>query len=202
MVDVMSKFSGFTGMLKTFGVYSIWFLIILAGLILLGGIAYWGIKRKKWNLVIDIKMLRSDGAITLTERGKGKYDAASGIVDVKRKKMSAVGMMPFDVREYLQGKNHLEVLQIAPNEYVPIHPKSYEVIFNSRTGEKFAVLSLAADLSKRKTWKTYFERSGKDRFTLKSVWDKYGNILSIGMVAFMVFLGIAILWVRMPSICG
>ena len=100
-----------------------WVLIVGGGLLVLGifgAIAAWALKRKKWNLIIEIKMPRNDGQVILRERARGYYDAKAGIVDIKRKKLKAVGMKPFDVKKYLQGTNYLEVIQLSPTEYIPV----------------------------------------------------------------------------------
>lgn len=194
-----------------------WALVVFGGLIvitLLGSIGWWAYKKKKWNLRVEIKFPRSDGKLTLSEGAKGHYDANAGIVDIKRKKMKAVGMRPFDVREYLQGSNFLEVMQVGVKQYIPLHPKSYEKITvrhkfkDKKTKQEveedreYYVMKLIADVDKRKTWKTYFERVAKDRFTLVGFLSKHWRAIEISIIMFIMFLGFSILWMRMPSICG
>ena len=193
-----------------------WGLIILAGIIVVGifgVVVWWGMKRKKWNLIVEIKMPRSDGQLILRERAKGYYDAKAGIVDIKRKKLKAVGMKPFDVKKYLQGNKYLEVIQISPTEYIPILSKSYETVevkeqVKGKNGKmeeqlvKYAIMDIEANIEKRKTWKNYMERSAKDRFTIVGFLDKHWRAIEISIILFVIFLGMSILWIRMPSICG
>ncbi len=206
-----------------------WILIIGGGLLVLGifgGIAMWAMKRKKWNLIVEIKMPRNDGQVILRERAKGYFDAKAGVVDIKRKGLRAVGMKPFDVKKYLQGNKYLEVIQISPNEYIPVLPKSYttvsikeEFVAKVKEGkgkdgkDKFvdkiftrvvesAIMKIEADFGKRKTWKTYMERAAKNRFTIIGFLDKHWRAIEMSIIIFVIFLGLAILWMRMPSICG
>ena len=188
-----------------------WVLIVAGGLLVLGifgAVAVWAMKRKKWNLIVEIKMPRNNGQVILRERAKGYYDAKAGIVDIKRKKLKAVGMKPFDVKKYLQGNNYLEVTQISPTEYIPNLPKSYtkfkveELVEGKKVMVEYAVMDIEADIGKRKTWKTYMERAAKDRFTIIGFLDKHWRAIEMSIIVFVIFLGIAILWMRMPSICG
>ena len=194
-----------------------WVLITAGGLVviaLLGSIGWWAYRKKKWNLRVEIKMPRSDGKITLSESARGHYDADAGIVDIKRKRMRAVGMKPFDVREYLQGGNFLEVMQVGAKQYIPMHPSSYEKIstkhkvMDEKTRKETEevrehyVMKMIADVEKRKTWKTYMERTAKDRFTLLGFLSKHWRAIEISIIIFVMFLGFSIMWMRLPSICG
>jgi len=181
-----------------------WGIIIIVGVIIfgiLGFVGWWFYTRKKWNLRTEIKMPRSDGKIVMSEKAKGHYDIASGIVDIKRKGLKSAGMKPFDVRKCLQGNNFLEVIQIGANDYLPILSKSYLKV-KDEDGKEYAILEIEANLEKRKTWKTYMERSGKDRFTLAGWLDKHWRALELGIIMFVIFLGFSILWMRLPSVCG
>lgn len=181
-----------------------WGLIVLGGLIVMaifGSIIWWLMKRKKWNLRVEIKLPRSDGKLILSEAAKGFWDIKAGIVDIKRKKLKAVGMKPFDVRECLQGNNYLEVIQVGPKDYIPVFPKSYTKL-RDKGGNEYAIMEIEADLEKRRTWKNYMERSAKNRFTLIGFLDKHWRAIEISIILFVVFLGMSILWMRMPSICG
>jgi len=185
-----------------------WFLIVGGGLIVLGlfgSIGVWALRRRKWNLRVECKLPRSDGRFIGSEKAKGHYDANAGIVDIKRKKMKVIGMKPFDVREYLQGGNFLEVMQIGAKEYVPIHPDSYKTInTKGKKGEliEHKIMEIVADLDKRKTWKTYFERAAKDRFTIFGFLNKHWKAIEISIIVFIMCIGFSILWMRMPTICG
>ena len=145
----------FMGTIKGFGVSALtWTIFIILGLIILAiltTLGIWLYRRKRWNLRVECKIPRSDGNITLSEKAKGHYDIAAGIVDIKRKGLKAVGMKPFDVKEYLQGADFLDVMQVSATEYIPIHPKSYEKVNvkDAVSGEiqEFAVMKLRSALS-------------------------------------------------------
>jgi len=185
-----------------------WFLIILVGMIILAifiTIGIWAYRRKKWNLRVEVKLLRSDGNYKDSEIAKGHYDIALGIVDIKRKGMKPVGMKPFNLSEFVQGSRLIEVLQVGPKEYIPIHPDSFDRIkytdpITKEVREKI-VMSLKADLQQRKVWKTYMERTAKDRFTLAGFLDKHWRAIEISIILFVMFVGFAILWMKMPK-CG
>ena len=182
----------------------------LAGLAVVGGIVWALLKRKKWNLIVEIKMPRTDGKVILRERAKGHWDVDAGIVDIKRKKLKVIGMKPFRVQKYLQGENFLEVIQVGPTDFIPILPKSYtevkdedKIIKGTKViGERYATLDIETNLEKRRTWKNYMERSAKNRFTILGFLDKHWRAMEISIILFVIFLGISILWMRMPSICG
>jgi len=199
----------FLGSLSSMGWSAMkWFLIILGGLIVLTIftlIGIWAYRRKKWNLRVEIKLLRSDGQYKDSEQAKGHYDAGAGIVDIKRKGMKVVGMKPFSLSEFIQGSRLLEVLQVGPKEYIPIHPDSFDRInytdpLTKEVKEK-VVMSLKADLQQRKVWKTYMERAAKDRFTIAGFLDKHWRAIEISIILFVMFVGFAILWMKIPK-CG
>lgn len=183
-----------------------WVIGIVVGIIVivaLGFIGWWYFRRKKWNLKVGVKLPRADGTAIISEIAKGHFDAEAGIVDIKRKKMKAHGMKPFDVRKYLQGIDYLEVLQVGVKEYIPILPKSYTVLQNqSDPNDKIAILDIEADTGGRKTWSQYFERVAKARFTLMGFLDKHWRAIELGLIIFLLFLGFAVMWIRLPSICG
>jgi len=138
-----------------------WGLIILGGIIalgIIGCIAWLLMRRKRWNLIVEVKMPRTDGQVILREAAKGHWDVKAGIVDIKRKKLKAVGMKPFDVRKYLQGEKYLEVLQIGPTDYIPILPKGYQklkvgvIVEGKETFNDFAIMDIE-ERHGRITWK-------------------------------------------------
>jgi len=192
MADFLSSLSGIGGSILT------WAIIIIGGLlvlIILGGVGIWAYRRKKWNLRVEIKMPRSDGKIILSEKAKGHYDIEEGIVDIKRKGLKAVGMKPFDIKEFLQGSNFLEVTQLGPKDYIPNHPDGYK-IFKDKKGNEYAIVDAIANFDSRRTWKNYMERSAKQRFTLSGFLDKHWRSIELGIIIFMLFLGFSVLWMR------
>lgn len=195
---------GLTGTTAKLVNYTIWGGLILIILGILIGAGVWWYKRRKWNLTIGVKLPRGE-ILTIGEIAKGHYDVASGIVDIKRKGVASVGMKPFDVREYLQGERYLEVVQLSPTDFIPIHPKSYKkVIAKNKKGEEeeYCVVEIKTDLLKRKTWKTYMERSAKNRFTLTGFLDAHWRAIELSIIVFIIFIGFSAMWIRLPAICS
>ena len=182
---------------ETIVTWGIWGGLTILGLIVfitLGVLAY---KRKKWNFRTEAKIVGNDGRIINSEKAKGHYSTKEGNFTVKRKGVTPIGTKPFDLRKYRQGPNYVELLQVGATDYIPIHPKSYQVITDEKTGERYALLDIEADLGKRKNWVTYFERTGKDRFTLKGLLDKHWRALELSLIIFAMFIGFAVLWTRL-----
>lgn len=179
------------------------FLIGLAVLVVVG-LAIWLIvflyRRKKWNLTIGVKLPRAGGGLLIGEIAKGRYDAVAGIVDIKRKGVSSIGMKPFDVKQYLQGERYLEVLQLSPTDYIPIDPASYKVV-TGEGGKEHAVIGIKTDLLKRKTWRNYMERAAKGRFTLAGFLETHWRAIELSIIIFIIFVGFSAMWMRLPSIC-
>lgn len=180
-----------------------WFLIVAGGLIVIsifGSVAWWALRRRKWNLRVEVKLPRSDGQIINSEKAKGHYDADAGIVDIKRKRMKTIGIKPFDVKKYLQGSNYLEVIQVGAKDYIPVLPKSYLKLKDK--GKEYGIMEIEAQLDKRRTWKNYFERAAKDRFTIYGFLNKHWRAIEISIIVFIMCIGFSILWMKMPTICG
>jgi len=198
--DLIDKVSGYFGTGLKWVVIVIIILFVLA---IFGGVAYWARKRKKWNLIVGFRLPRSDGRIVNYERGKGFYDTKNGFVSLKRKKLSPIDMKPFSVTKYLQGGNYLEVLQVAPDDFIPILPQSYRIITksNAKEGEqkKFALLNIEGDMLERKQWAIHAVESALNRFTLKGFLKRHELAVTISIIMFSLFIGFAILWSRMPK---
>jgi len=178
--------------------WGIWFVVGILVLVILGGIGIWAAKRKKWNLRVEIKIPRSDGLIVNSEKAKGYFDVREGVVSIKRSRLSPSEMKPFNVNKYVQGDKYLEVLQIGPDDYIPILPKSYTTILNvnAKEGEqrKFALLEIEGDLGTRRQWAFHAAKNAKNRFTLKGFLDKYQFAIQMAIIIFAIFIGFAALW--------
>ncbi|MFW5889075.1 MAG: hypothetical protein ACOCUD_01710 [Bacillota bacterium] len=180
-------------------IYGTW---IVVGLVVLGiftGIAIWAYKRKKWNLKAGIKIARSDGQIINHEEAKGNYNADEGYVKIKRKGIKATDSPPFNLTKYGQGKNYIEYLQLGPDDHLPIHPKSYTIITDEETGEKYALLDIYANIKGRKAFLDGWERTRKDRFTIKGFLDKHWRAIEMGILVFIILLGQAIIYMNLPG---
>jgi hypothetical protein len=168
-------------------------------------ISVWIYKKKKWNLRLEIKLARSDGQLILSDKAKGYWDSANGWIVVKRKGYKKVATHPIDPKKWLKGRDFATLIQVGPEDFIVADENSYGVVFDEN--DKFqkhpiALMTIIADVGKRKTWKNYTERMGKNAFTLKGWAEKHQFAISLAIVIFVIFLGFAILWMRMPSICG
>jgi len=180
-----------------------WGLIIIVALAVLVGVALWAKKRKKWNLRIEVKLPRSDGKIINSEIAKGFYDTKAGFVSLKRKGIKSIDMKPFNVSKYLQGTNYLEVLQVGPDDFIPILPKSYTIITksNAKEGEqkRFALLDIEGDMGERKQWASNAAESAVNRFTLSSFLKRHEMAITLAILIFVMFIGFAVIFSQMPK---
>jgi len=160
------------------------FLVLIIVLAVCGIFLYYVIKKKKnWNIKVTIKIPRSEGSYFSTEKAKGSYNTQQGVVEIKRKRKKPVRMKPFNATRYLQGKeNKLEVMQIAPEHYVPILPESYTHLEDDQTGEEAALMKIKSDFSESKAWRNGAERSFKEAYTITSLLKEYAPYITIGMV--------------------
>jgi len=198
--DLISKVGGYFTIILEWGV---WGIIILVGLGSIACAAVWAKKRKKWNLRVEIKLPRSDGKIVNSEKAKGFFDTKAGFVSLKRKGLSAIDMKPFSVNKYLQGESYLEVLQIGPDDFIPILPKSYTIIkkASAKDGEqsKFALLEIEGDMGERKQWASNAAEAALNRFTLKGFLNKHWRAIEMTILMFGLFIGFAIVLSQLPK---
>lgn len=183
--------------MKVIGIAAI-VLILVVGAIILTVVLY---KRKKWNLRLEIKLPRSDGKLILSDKAKGYWDAENGWIVVKRKGYRKVPAHPIDPKKWLKGRNFATLIQVGPEDFIVVDENTYTIIIDEATGEELAVMKIIADVGKRKTWKNYTERMGKKAFTLRGWAEQHQLAITLAIVIFVIFLGFAILWMRMPSIC-
>ncbi len=208
--------SGTGGTLKLF-IMSILiggFALLLAG----GGLAYWYFK-KRWNLKVEIKLPRSDGKIIHGEWGKGFYNAKRGVVFIRRKGkgFKPIPMEVFDVRKYLQGSDLLTVIQVAPEDYRPVLNESWTEYKTEKrdkaTGnillkdgkplwEKLSILNIKVDTGLNKAWKSSWDAAAKKAYSLQSFFTQFQTPIAIGIVILSTFVGFAIMWTRLGSVCG
>jgi len=198
--DLTSKVGDYIGIA---GKWVFWIILILIILGILGGAAIWARKRKKWNLRVEIKLPRSDGKIINSEKAKGFYDTKAGFVSLKRKSIAPIDMKPFNVSKYLQGTNYLEVLQVGPDDFIPILPKSYTIITKSdakpEEQKRFALLDIHGDMGERKQWASNAMESALNRFTLKNFLKRHEFAITITIVMFGLFIGFAIVLSQLPK---
>ncbi|MHA2019047.1 MAG: hypothetical protein ACTSXY_12335 [Promethearchaeota archaeon] len=199
-INLTGKISEYLGIATT---WIIWGFVILITLGVIGGVALWAKKRKKWNLRVEIKLPRSDGKLINSEKAKGYFDTKNGFVSLKRKGLNPIDMKPFNVNKYLQGTNYLEVIQIGPDDFIPVLPKSYTIIYKSDAIEgeqnKFGLLEIYGDLGERKQWASNAAESALNRFTLKSFLKRHEFAISIMIIMFGLFIGFAIVLSQLPK---
>jgi hypothetical protein len=212
----LGDLAGSLGMGNIFGGGIVNLIILMAiGITVLGsivgGIYFAYSAKKKWYLKVEVKIPRGlkyieDGqtiddpklqGIINGEWAKGTYDAKQGVVYIKRHKKKPVPMKPFDVKRYLQGSDILSVVQVGIEDYRPILPESYIEMVDEKTGEQAALLIAKIDTSQSKSWRSSFERSNKEAFSLSSLFDQYKDFIGFGILFFMIFVGFAILYGRM-----
>lgn len=202
--DVMDGISGSSGNILGIALLTI-FIGGLGILLLIGGIIFWWMK-KRWNLRVEIKLPRSDGKIVQSEWGKGYFNSKRGVVFIKRPGMrsKAIPIKIFDVRQYLQGSDTLTVIQLSPEEYVPVLPKSFlqhDVTYvDEDTGEETivqeAILNIQVDYGDNKAWKTAFQAASKQAYSLSTFFTQFQTPIAIAIVLVAVFAGFTMLWTR------
>lgn len=209
----------------------IWVVIIfLVVAVVLGSLWYWGYRKRKWNLKVEIKLPRSDGKIINGEWGQGFYDAKRGVVLIKRpgRGSKPIPMKIFDVRKYLQGTDLMTVIQIGPEDFRPVlndtfstHIVQYEDLDKPildgdgkpvLDGEgnptyeiiemKEAIINIKTDTGKNKAWRVAYEEASKQAYTISSILRQYQTPIAIGIVVICCFVGFAVLWGKLSSVCS
>jgi hypothetical protein len=175
-------------------------IIAFITIAIIGSIIFY--KRKKWNLRLEIKLARSDGQLILSDKGKGYWDSKNGWIVIKRKGYKAVHSRPIDPKEWLQGRDFATLIQVGPEDFIIARESSYSNVIDSATNQGIALMSVVADVGKRKTWKNYTERMAKKAFTITGWMEEHWRAVELAIIIFVMFLGFAVLWMRLPSICN
>ena len=188
-------------------------IVVIGGVglvLILGGMSFWYFK-KRWNLRVEIKLPRSDGKIILGEWGKGMYDAKRGVIHIKREgsKFGSSPMEIVDPKKYLQGDNLITVIQVGPDTYKPVLNKSWTQhdieLINEETGEtklvKEAIINIEIDVGMNKAWKSAWSMAAKKAYSLSSFFTQFQTPIAVGIVVICCFVGFAIIWSRMGTIC-
>ena len=174
--------------------------------IILGIIWYFFKQKKHWNIKVEFRLPRNVqkrvdengnekiiGTIK-KEWGKGFYDGKKGIVYIKRNKIAAVPMKPFNVKEFLSENNILTVLQVGIEDYRPVLEDSYLEVVDYDTGEEGALIKAKIDTSESKTWKNSYERERKATYTITGWLQEHGQLIGFGFILLSVFVGFAIVY--------
>lgn len=167
-------------------------LLIVVGviaIILICFAAWFLLFRKRWNLKVEFKMIRSDGRVTVPEWGKGQYDAKSGIIWLKRKgiRMKKEGIKAMRLDKYLQGQNTVTVVG-NPGNWRIVIPDSFLEVIDDETGEEAAIIALKTDTREDKSWSTYFERLAGQTFTIQNFMQEYGQFIGWGLILMVVII--------------
>ncbi len=209
---------------------TVWIFIVIISVIMLGGLIWWSFVRIRWNLKVEIKLPRSDGRLINGEWGKGFYDSRKGCVYIKRpgRYSKKVPMKIFDVKRYLQGTDLLTVIQLSADDYRPVLNNSYtdhevdyidetdpmkdedgnpmldedgKQMYNKKT-MKESIMNIKTETGKNKAWRAAFEEAAINAFTIKSIFRQYQAPIAIGIVVICCFIGFAVLWTKLSSVCA
>lgn len=206
--DLMSKIPGVGGG----NLMAILVAIVLGGLgLTIAGVFVWWMvfKKRKWNLKVEFRMPRDvkevvdeDGEIRVKgtlvkEWGRGYYDAKRGAVFVKRKGKKPVPVKPFNVKEFLSGKdNILTVVQVGIEDYRPILEDSYLELVDNETGNEAALLKVKIDTTESRSWRNSFERESKSAYTLLGFLHEHGQLIGFGFILLCMLVGFAIVYAK------
>jgi hypothetical protein len=196
------------GAISGFGNVLIYIILGIVILIMLGVIFAIIYFKKRWNLDIEFKLIRSDGKMVNAEWGKGYYDAKKGVVFVKRPSMgkfsNGIPIRIFDIRKYLQGDRVVTVIQVGPEDYRPVladswteHVTQYQ---DDVTGDvievKESVLNIKVDSGLNKAWKSAWDSAAKNAYSIRNFFQQFQTPIAIGIVIICCFVGFAVLWTK------
>ena len=185
-------------------------IIFVVGVIIAGiSLFFWN--KKRYNIRVEIKKVRSDGKVVSGEWAKGLYSAKRGAMFIKRNKIrKSIPVKVFDIRKYLQGEDLLTVIQVAPEDFRPVLCESYTSYITEYEDEdtgkiikvKEAILNIKVDSGLNKPWKSSFENASKRAYSLVSLIQQFQTPIAIGIVIICCFVGFAIMWTKLGSVCG
>jgi hypothetical protein len=177
-------------------------------LIMVLGIAAFFFFKKKWNLSVQFILTRNDGRLINAEWGKGYYNAKKGVVFLKRPNMgkfsNGLPIKIFDIRRYLMSGDIMNVIQVGPEDFRPVlvdswteHVCTYK---DDKTGDvkevKESILNIKVDSGLNKAWKSAWESSAKNAYSIRSFMSQFQTPIAIGIVILCSFVGFAILWTK------
>ncbi len=217
--DVIGSISSGTGA----GLWGIVFVLIAVGVgfLILGVAAWYWFFKRKWNLKAEIKLTRSDGRITTAEWGKAYYNAKQGACFVRRPGMGqkVIAVKVFDIRKYIQGNNVISFIQLTPEELLPILNTSWEEYQDDKpmvdkqgneilddegnpTYERAALMNIHIDPGLNKAWRAAWIQAAKQAYSLTSFFSQFQTPIAIAIVIIAVFVGFAMMWARLGTVCG
>lgn len=182
--ELLSSVTGpFKGVFGALGIFAKAIAFGVPALALCFAVVYYLIiKPKRYNLKVVFNMVRSDGKIVNAELGDGLYNAKKGFILLKRPRTKGhIEMKPADPKKYIYGDNLLQVAQIGPNTWVPIHPDSLTQYVNDE-GEVEYFIDIKTDLTDQLSWAESFKRRSKDTFSMMDFLQKYQTPIALGFV--------------------
>jgi len=209
MADIGGVVSGLIPQGSSIGLLIlIGFLMVLVAVIFVF-IAFLIWNKKRWYLKVEIKLPRSDGKIVNGEWGKGFFHSKQGVVYIRRPGwfQPKIALKIFDPKRYIQGTDLITVIQLSPNDYRPVLPKSfleYEVEWeDEKTGEvtivKESVMNMECDKGASKAWQVAFDAAAKKAYSLQSFMTQFQTPIAIAIVLVAVFVGFAAVWTQLPN---
>ena len=128
----------------------------------------------------------------------------------------------------MQGTDILTVVQLSSDDYRPVLNESYtehECEYVDETdpikdnegnfilddnGEKRyntkiireSIMNIRTETGKNKAWRAAFEEAAINAFTIKSLFRQFQTPIGIGIVVICCFIGFAVLWTKLSSVCG
>ena len=67
---------------------------------------------------------------------------------------------------------------------------------------KESIMNIKTETGKNKAWRAAFEEAAINAFTIKSLLRQLQTPIGIGIVVICCFIGFAILWTKLSSVCG
>ena len=68
--------------------------------------------------------------------------------------------------------------------------------------EKAAIINIKVDPGLNKAWRAAWSQAAKQAYSLKSFFTQFQTPIAIAIVIIAVFVGFAMVWTRLGSICG
>jgi hypothetical protein len=222
MVDFGEAFKAIgSGSGSTIWTFVLIIIGVLVGLIILGFIIWWWFAKKRWNLRAEIKLTRSGGSLTNAEWGKAMFNAKQGVCFVKRPGLMQrkIPVRIFDIRKYIQGNDIITFIQVGAEDLRPVLNNSWEEyeddepmkdakgnIVKDKEGnpiyEKASVMNIKVDTGLNKAWAAAWKQAAKQAYSLKSFFTQFQTPIAIAIVILAVFVGFAMVWTRLGSVCG
>lgn len=186
MADLNDTFSQIAGVFAQLGIWGIYLGIFI---LVLGVVAYWFYNKRKWNLKVEFKFPRSDGAFLFSEHGKGNFSASRGNCIIKRPGMFGAThkIKTFDPKVHIQGTDTLTVIQTAPLTFSPVAPESYFEV-KDEAGNVANVMTLKGDISKDFQWASQSYKDHMNAYTIKNALRDNAQWFGIGFVILIVLI--------------